>query len=49
MKIVLNKKDGSVIHSFLCETLKDLIIDNLRSIITLRLFHFMGAFALDYY
>ena len=43
MKIVLNKKDGSVIHSLLCETLKDLIIDNLRSIITrLRLFHIMG-------
>ena len=42
--IVLNKSNRSVIHSFLCETLMGLIINNLRSIITrLRLFHFMGA------
>ena len=42
-KIVLNNSNRSVIHSFLCETLMDLIINNLPSIITrLRLFHFMG-------
>ena len=42
--IVLNKSNRSVIHSFLCETLIDLIINSLRSIITrLRLFHFMGG------
>ena len=42
--IVLNKSNISVIHSFLCETLMDLIINTLRSIINrLRLFHFMEA------
>ena len=43
-KIVLNKSNKKVIHSFLCETLMDLMINNLRLIIfRLRLFHFMGA------
>ena len=38
--IVLNKSNISVIHSFLCDTLISLIINNLLSIITrLRLFH----------
>ena len=38
--IVLNKSNISVIHSFPCEALMGLIINNLRSIITrLRLFH----------
>ena len=42
--IVLNKSNISVIHSFLCETLMSLIINNLRLTITrLRLFHSMGA------
>ena len=41
--IVLNESDRSVIHSFLCETLMGLIINNLQSIITrLRLFHYGG-------
>ena len=41
--IVLNKSNRSVIHSFLCETLMDLIINNLSIITTPRLFHSMGA------